>query len=103
MFTVLSTLIVFSSHIWTTISILGLTVIIGGLAWPLCTGVISNMAPKAMQGKILGLSQSVQSLAMTVAPVIGGLAYELIPGFPFLLGAGASFAAGIIYFTLKER
>ncbi|MBS0624688.1 MAG: MFS transporter [Verrucomicrobia bacterium] len=103
LFTVLSGLIFFTGRIWTTMPVLGLTVIIGGLAWPLCTGVISNAAPREMQGKILGISQSIQSLSMAMAPVIGGVAYEVIPGFPFLLGATASLLAGIIYFTLKDR
>lgn len=103
LFTILCGLIFYTVHIWVTLGILGLTVVIGGLAWPLCTGVISNTAPKEMQGKILGLSQSVQSLAMTVAPVVGGMGYQIVGGFPFLLGAAASLAAAIIYFTLKDR
>ena len=103
MFTVLCTLIFFTTHLWEVIGVLGFAVLIGGLAWPHCTGVISNSAGKEMQGKILGMSQSVQSLAMSLAPVVGGAAYQVMSDFPFLLGASATLIAGIIYFTLKDR
>lgn len=102
-FTVLCSCIFFIPEMWGTLSVIGLTVVIGGLAWPLCTGVISNSSPKEIQGKILGISQSIQSLAMTLAPVAGGMAYQIVSGFPFILAAGASLIAGFIYFTLKDR
>ncbi len=102
-FTFLCGLIIFPTHIYFMLAVLAGCVIIGGLAWPLCTNVISNAAPKHMQGKILGISQSVQSLAMAIAPAIGGVAYQVFIGFPFVMGAAASLAAGIIYFTLKDR
>lgn len=102
-FTGLCILIIMPSHIYGVIIVLGLCVILGGLAWPLCTSVISNLAPKSMQGKVLGMSQSMQSLAMTVAPIAAGAAYQAYYSLPFLIGAGASFLAGLIYFSLKER
>ena len=76
---------------------------IGGVLWPLCNGLISDAAPKGMQGKLLGMSQSVQSLAMTIAPAVAGIAYQAFPGFPFLVSAVASLLAGILYFSLKGR
>jgi MFS family permease len=75
---------------------------IAGMAWPLCTALISHSAPSESQGKILGMSQSVQSLAMTVAPIIGGLASQFYSGFSFLLGALASLIAVVLYFVLKK-
>ena len=102
-FTALCALIVFPKHIYVVLSILGLCVAIGGLAWPLCTGVISNMAPKNIQGKILGLSQSVQSLAMTLAPALGGMASQGAVKLPFFMGALAGLIAILIYFSFKNR
>lgn len=102
-FTVLCALFVVPMHLYGILGILGLCVIIGGLAWPLCTGMISNLAPRHFQGKILGVSQSIQSLAMAVAPLICGMAYTVFSGLPFLIGAGATFIAGLVYFTLKDR
>jgi DHA1 family tetracycline resistance protein-like MFS transporter len=102
-FTVFCSLIIFPSHIYTTLAILGVCVVLGAVAWPLCNGLISSMASTQMQGKVLGVSQSVQSLAMALAPALGGLAFDAHPTFPFLLGAGASSLAAILYFTLKDR
>lgn len=102
-FTVLCGLMVVPMHIYGVLGILGLCVVLGGLAWPLCTGMISNLVPRHFQGKILGVSQSIQSLAMAIAPVISGMAYTVSMGLPFLIGAAASLLAGVIYFTLKDR
>ncbi|MES2273600.1 MAG: MFS transporter, partial [Chlamydiota bacterium] len=91
------------NHIYGVLAVLGSCVILGGLAWPLCTSLISNLAPRQFQGKILGVSQSVQSLAMTLAPVVGGVAFQISWELPFLIGAGASLLAAVLYFTLKDR
>lgn len=103
-FTVLCGAMIVPKHLWGMMLIVGLCAVIGGLSWPLCTSIISNLAPRQIQGKILGMSQSVQSLALAIAPVIGGLAYNAMFGLPFLIAAGASFMAGIIYFTaMREK
>lgn len=102
-FTLLSALIILPTHIYGALAVLAGCIIIGGLAWPLCTGLISNAAPDEMQGKILGMSQATQSVAMTLAPSLAGIAYQVFDGFPFLLASLASLAAAILYYTLKDR
>lgn len=103
-FTVFCGLVIFPSHIYSVLAIVGLCVMLGGLAWPICTSVISNTAPREMQGKVLGLSQSVQSLAMTLGPAVGGVAFQSSLELPFLMAAAMSLLAVIIYyFILKHR
>ncbi|HSX11221.1 MAG TPA: MFS transporter [Chlamydiales bacterium] len=103
-FTILCGLIVVPDQIYGVMLILGLCVILGGIAWPLCTSLISNTAPQQMQGKILGMSQSIQSFAMTTAPLVGGLAFRVSLGLPFLIAAAICLSAALIYyFTLKSR
>jgi DHA1 family tetracycline resistance protein-like MFS transporter len=102
-FTGLTAFVIFPKHVYGVLAILGLCVVVGSIAWPICNSVISNLAPSQIQGKILGMSQSVQSLAMTLAPAIGGMAFKVSIELPFFIGAGASLIAGAIYFTLKER
>ena len=99
----LSVLLIFKMHIYFVLTVIVLLVMLGGLAWPICTGIISSMASKTMQGKILGISQSVQSLAMALAPAIGGLFYQFFGGYVFILSAISCSMAAIIYFTLKNR
>ncbi|OGN55481.1 MAG: hypothetical protein A3D96_00790 [Chlamydiae bacterium RIFCSPHIGHO2_12_FULL_44_59] len=103
-FTTSCALVVFPSHVYGVIGLVGLCVVIGAVAWPICTSLISNMAPKEMQGKVMGLSQSVQSLAMTLAPAIGGIAFQSSSHLPFFIAASVSFLAVVIYyFVLKQR
>lgn len=101
-FTVLCGVIIFPKNLYGTLAVLAGCVMIGGLVWPLCTSFISSAAPRTIQGKILGISQSVQSLAMALAPALGGIVYQVSTGFPFLLGAVSSLIAAGIYFTLKN-
>lgn len=55
-------------------------VIIGGLsgsiAWTNCLTLISIKAPNYLQGKLLGINQSVATISMAFAPLFGGLIGE---------------------------
>lgn len=101
LFTFLCGVIVFPSHLPITLALLGGTALVGGLAWPHCTAILSAAAPQNVQGKILGLTQSIQSLAMTIAPLVGGISYQLHPGSAFLFASIACLLASFIY-TLKK-
>lgn len=79
--------VVLPKQIYYLVTLLGICTILGGVIWPLCTTWISNLAPREMQGKILSLSQSVQSLAMAIGPVIAGLSFKLSSFAPFFLTA----------------
>lgn len=103
-FTVLCGAVVFAKHIYTLMAIIGLCIVFGSIAWPICTGIISNAAPRPMQGKIMGLTQSVQSFAMSVGPFIGGIAFKSSLELPFFIAAAMSLIAGVVYyFILKEH
>jgi DHA1 family tetracycline resistance protein-like MFS transporter len=103
-FAILCGLIIVPQHIYGILAILGVCVILGGIAWPICTGIISNTAPNIIQGKILGVSQSVQSLAMALGPVVGGIAYGVSLDLTFLIASFAGLVAvSIYYFMLKHR
>ncbi len=100
-FTILCGFVGFPRQIIGVILLLGFCVIIGGLAWPLCATIISNKAPQKMQGKIMGMSQSMQSLAMVISPVVGGISEQLYVHLTFLIASLASFIAGLIYIRAK--
>ncbi len=102
-FTLLCVLLIFSATLTQVLAVVAGCILMGGVLWPLCNGLISDTAPKEMQGKLLGVSQSVQSLALSLAPAMAGVAYQASTVLPFLLSAFASLVAGIIYFSLKDR
>jgi DHA1 family tetracycline resistance protein-like MFS transporter len=91
--------VTYPTHIYTLISFLGICVIAGGIIWPLCTWIISNLAGAQMQGKILSISQSIQAFAVTLASLIGGFSFTWSLHIPFLISSFAIFIAGIIFWT----
>jgi len=58
-----------------------------GILQPTILGIVSREANADSQGSILGLNQSLASLARVLGPLWGGIAYEYIGyQFPFLTG-----------------
>jgi MFS family permease len=52
---------------------------------PVITSQIVANAPKEIQGEIIGITFSIQSVAMTFSPVIAGLAFGFKPNFPYII------------------
>lgn len=99
-FTILCTTIFFQKHLQSLLLIIGFCVLLAGVAWPICAQVISSKAHATQQGKMLGISQSMQSLAMALSPLVAVFSHIHL-GVPFLIAALASFGAAAIYFRLK--
>lgn len=64
------------------------------------TTLISNGAHHSVQGEVLGVQTSVQSLAFTLAPLIGGLFLSISINLPLMLGA-LSFVIGAVAVVLS--
>lgn len=80
----------------------GIAVFFAGGIWPLFTGAISNAADQKIQGKVLGLSQSIQSLSMMLAPFIGGFFLQAHSRVPFIVSAiSALLTAGLLTKTKR--
>lgn len=75
--------------------------VISGLIWPLCTGAISNAAPKEIQGKVMGLSQSMLSLTMMFSSLLGGLFLHAHSLIPFVFSSLSALVAGAILLRTK--
>ncbi|MBI2135224.1 MFS transporter [Candidatus Woesearchaeota archaeon] len=67
--------------------ILPLMALANGLNLPNFSALFSNLASKSSQGEILGIEQSLLSLAMIVPPVIAGIAAAVSSSLPILLGS----------------
>ena len=89
----------YTTHIYNMLGLLGICVLSGAIIWPLCTWIISNLAPKQMQGKILSISQSIQAFAITLSSIIGGISFKWSIHIPFLIAALAILLAGSIFWT----
>ena len=73
-----------------------------GLMWPSFLSLLSKTAGNAYQGFIQGVASSFGSLASIVGLIIGGLMYNLIGGFTFLISAGIIFVVFIMSFKLLK-
>lgn len=66
------------------------------LFWPTASAAISNAVDKSMQGEILGILQSVDSLAFAIGPLIAGPLLAFSASTPIVVGCGTIFLAAII-------
>ena len=92
---------------FTGVAIIGGLLAIGtGILQPTILGLVSREANADNQGSVLGLNQSLASLARVLGPLWGGLAYEFIGfQFPFLTGGLFTLLALIFsfyFFTSKN-
>lgn len=101
-FTIFSFFIYQPSTVAGLMLLLALVVFIAGVAWPLCNSIISNLASSESQGKVLGMSQSVQSFAMAISPILGGLTDKIHLTLAFIMAAVFSMFSSIIYFKIKR-
>ena len=74
---------------------IGLLAIGYGGALPSVLGLISRVAPQELQGGVLGVGQSVGSLARIIGPAVAGLAFDVSIALPYLVGAGVAAVAAI--------
>ncbi|KND47425.1 MAG: MFS transporter, DHA1 family, tetracycline resistance protein [Parcubacteria bacterium C7867-004] len=75
-----------------------------GLIMANLNGLISRSGDPKRQGEVLGISASVQALAQTIPPVIGGfLAAAFVPAAPIVAGSILIFCAFLVFvFLLRD-
>ena len=72
------------------------------IAMPVLTALSSELAPEAERGEIIGVFQSVQSLARIIGPIAGGQLFNYIsPNAPYWAGAAVMFLAFLIALKLR--
>lgn len=79
--------------------VLPLTAIFQGLVSTNVTTLISAQADAGSQGEILGINQSVVSLAQFLPGLFGGAAAALSSGMPILIAAALTLLAGSVFLT----
>lgn len=68
-----------------------------GLSQPNATTLVSNLTSSDAQGEILGIQQSIQSLALIVPPIIAGYVIRINIDLPLLTAGFVTFVAWIVY------
>jgi multidrug resistance protein len=86
------------------VAAMGVASIGSGLSTPALSGLASLLTPADEQGGILGLYQSLGSLARSVGPILGGLAYDQLGhGSPLWLGGIVLVLASFYAVRLPRR
>jgi DHA1 family tetracycline resistance protein-like MFS transporter len=68
-----------------------------GLTQPTSMALVSNLSDEDSQGEILGINQSIQSLAQAIPPIVAGVIVSLNAELPTLVGACATFVAWLVF------
>jgi MFS family permease len=74
-----------------------------GLMWPSVLSVLSKVAGNTYQGAIQGFAGSVGSLSSIIGLIVGGLLYEFIGVWSFLISAACIYMAFIISLRLRAK
>ncbi|MBU6426914.1 MFS transporter [Patescibacteria group bacterium] len=78
--------------------IMPLLAVANGLSMALLPALVSERASPRMQGEVLGINMSLQSLAQAIPPILSGfLAAELAPETPVYVAGIVVFAAWVIF------
>lgn len=102
-FCLVALLIPIASSLFTFILIGVAAVFLAGSLWPIFTGAISSAAEPKMQGKVLGVSQSIQSLSMMLAPLLGGFFLQAHTSVPFGVSALSALIAAVLLTRAKPE
>jgi len=71
---------------------------------PSIASLLSRVAPSELQGSVLGIGQSVGSLARIIGPTLAGIVYDLRGiTWPYLGGAWVAGAAFLVALTLRPQ
>ncbi|MBU0757338.1 MAG: MFS transporter [Nanoarchaeota archaeon] len=74
-----------------------------GLIRPNSTAIISDMATEDSQGEILGITASVQALAMTIPPIISGFLVALHLTYPIIIASLLTAVAGVVFIVFYHN
>ncbi len=68
-----------------------------GLMDATSTTIVSNLSGAHVQGEIIGIKQSLQSLATAVPPILAGFVATMGLHLPILVASVCTFAAGLVF------
>lgn len=77
-----------------------------GLTNPNATAIVSNLTEKDKQGEILGINQSIQSLAQAIPPIIAGFVTSININMPIIFAAISTIMAWLVFkfiFAAKRK
>lgn len=74
-----------------------------GLTQPNSTAIVSSMSDRSSQGEILGINQSIVSLAQALPPILAAFLTTININLPTLFAAGSTLVAWIVFVFVFKR
>ena len=74
-----------------------------GITQPNVTTMISNLSGRDKQGEILGINQSVLSIAQAIPPIVAGIVTSVNLNLPTLFASGATLLGWLVFVFVFER
>ncbi len=92
-------LIIPTKTLW-LLAALPFVAIFQGLTQPNATAIISNLSAEDSQGEVLGIQQSIQSVATAIPPIIAGFIFSINRNLPTLVAGACTLIAWFIFVAL---
>lgn len=96
-------LILLPRDVWALLLVMPLVALSNGLTTPNSIAIISSLAKPSEQGEILGINQSVQSLAMTIPPIIAGIIVSMDKNLPIMVASISTYIAWLLFLFLIAK
>ncbi|MBN2793944.1 MAG: MFS transporter [Clostridia bacterium] len=74
-----------------------------GLTQPNTTAIVSNLSDGDSQGEILGINQSIVSVAQAIPPIVAGFLTSISINLPTLFAAGTTALAWIVFVVFLKK
>lgn len=91
-----------SNKVWLYV-IIPFIAVFQGLTQPSGTAIVSRLAGKDKQGEILGINQSIASLAQAVPPLVAGVVSSININLPTVFAAVTTFLAWIAFRRVSKK
>lgn len=89
--------LILPSHSYFLFLIIPFIAIFQGMIHPNTSAIVSSLAAKDSQGEVLGISQSIYSLAQAIPPIIAGFIVYVHLNLPIIVASICTVIAGVIF------
>jgi MFS transporter, DHA1 family, tetracycline resistance protein len=96
-------LLLVPNKVWLLYCFAPLIAVNQGLLSPNVQTLVSNSVSPQRQGEILGINQSVQSLAMAIPPIVAGYLVSIDRNIPITLAAVFTFLAWVVFMVFYKN
>jgi DHA1 family tetracycline resistance protein-like MFS transporter len=96
-------LLLLADQVAPLLMVLPLIAVTNAVTQPTMMSTVSSLGGKDIQGRLLGINQSIQSLAQAIPPMIAGLMATINIQLPVLMATGLILVSWLLYVGIWKR